>query len=132
MKYLKNVSSLKFFAEKCTTCFVCIDVCPHGVFRLKNKKIGVADKDLCMECGACALNCKYELAMGKKRIAELKIKIFFSSGELNRKITNTVNNIPLIQPFKANERKGIKGRAAGVINEPAIILASPSNRKGSP
>ena len=59
MKYLKNVSSLKFFAEKCTNCFVCIDVCPHGVFRLKNKKIGVADKDLCMECGACALNCKY-------------------------------------------------------------------------
>ena len=58
MKYLKNVSSLKFFAEKCTNCLACIDVCPHGVFQLKNKKVGVADKDLCMECGACALNCK--------------------------------------------------------------------------
>ena len=59
MKYLKNVSSLRFFAEKCTNCLICIDVCPHEVFAVKNKKVGVVGKDLCMECGACALNCKY-------------------------------------------------------------------------
>ncbi|MCL4496622.1 MAG: 4Fe-4S binding protein [Deltaproteobacteria bacterium] len=59
MKYLKNVSSLRFFTEKCTNCLICIDVCPHEVFAVKNKKVGVVDKDLCMECGACALNCKY-------------------------------------------------------------------------
>ncbi len=59
MKYLKNVSSLRFFTEKCTNCLICIDVCPHEVFAVKNKKVGVVDEDLCMECGACALNCKY-------------------------------------------------------------------------
>ncbi len=59
MKYLKNVSSLKFFPEKCTNCIVCIEVCPHSVFLLRNKKVEVLDKDLCMECGACAINCKY-------------------------------------------------------------------------
>ncbi len=59
MKYIKNSASLNFISEKCTNCILCIDVCPHGVFQLKNKKVGVVDKDLCMECGACALNCKY-------------------------------------------------------------------------
>ncbi len=59
MKYLKNSVSLNFISEKCTNCILCIDVCPHGVFQLKNKKVVVVDKDLCMECGACALNCKY-------------------------------------------------------------------------
>ena len=59
MKYLKNVSSLRFFTERCTNCLICVDVCPHEVFAVKNKKVGVVDKDLCMECGACALNCKY-------------------------------------------------------------------------
>ncbi len=59
MKYLVNISSLKFYPEKCLNCLVCIDVCPHGVFLVKNKKVGLKDRDLCMECGACALNCKY-------------------------------------------------------------------------
>ena len=60
MKYLKNSASLNFITEKCTNCLICIDVCPHEVFAVKNKKVRVVDKDLCMECGACALNCKYE------------------------------------------------------------------------
>jgi NAD-dependent dihydropyrimidine dehydrogenase PreA subunit len=59
MKYLRNVASLRFITEKCTNCAICVDVCPHGVFVARNKKIGVIDKDLCMECGACALNCKF-------------------------------------------------------------------------
>ena len=59
MKYLKNIASLNFIQEKCTNCLLCIDVCPHGVFLLQNKQVVVVDKDLCMECGACALNCKY-------------------------------------------------------------------------
>ncbi len=58
MKYLKNAASLNFIQEKCTNCLLCIDVCPHAVFSLQNKKVRVVDKDLCMECGACALNCK--------------------------------------------------------------------------
>lgn len=59
MKYLKNVSSLEFFADKCTNCLICIDVCPHAVFSVKSKKLFIAEKDSCMECGACAVNCKY-------------------------------------------------------------------------
>lgn len=62
MKYLTNVTSLDFFPEKCTGCGRCIDVCPHGVFVMNNKKASIADKDLCMECGACALNCGLELS----------------------------------------------------------------------
>lgn len=59
MKYLLNVSTLKFYPKKCTNCLVCIDVCPHEVFSLENKKVLIKDSDLCMECGACAVNCKY-------------------------------------------------------------------------
>lgn len=59
MKYLLNVTSLEFFSEKCTGCGRCIDVCPHGVFIINNKKASIIDKDLCMECGACALNCEF-------------------------------------------------------------------------
>ena len=36
---------------------LCIDVCPHAVFAQDWKKVAVADRGACMECGACALNC---------------------------------------------------------------------------
>ena len=56
-KYLKNVTTLAFNAGKCTGCGKCTEVCPHGVFGLDGKKVRLVEKDLCMECGACALNC---------------------------------------------------------------------------
>ncbi|MDI6727753.1 MAG: mercury methylation ferredoxin HgcB [Thermodesulfovibrionales bacterium] len=59
MKYLQNVTSLELSPEKCTGCGRCVDVCPHGVFVIKDKKASITDKDLCMECGACALNCEF-------------------------------------------------------------------------
>lgn len=59
MKYLADVTTLKFFAEKCTGCGRCVEVCPHGVFELNAKKAAVTDRDLCMECGACAVNCEF-------------------------------------------------------------------------
>ena len=34
-----------------------MEVCPHGVFDLSEGKAFISDKDLCMECGACAKNC---------------------------------------------------------------------------
>lgn len=34
-----------------------MEVCPHGVFNMAGGKALIAQKDLCMECGACALNC---------------------------------------------------------------------------
>lgn len=36
---------------------MCEIVCPHGVFQLKAGKAVIHDRDGCMECGACALNC---------------------------------------------------------------------------
>jgi NAD-dependent dihydropyrimidine dehydrogenase PreA subunit len=59
MKYLSNVASLEFFSDRCVGCGMCIEVCPHGVFTLENKKAVILDKDRCMECGACVSNCAF-------------------------------------------------------------------------
>ena len=58
--YLKNVATLYLTAEKCVGCGKCEEVCPHGVFNLDGEKARITEKDLCMECGACALNCPAE------------------------------------------------------------------------
>ncbi len=60
MKYLKNAATLEYFPEKCTGCGRCIEVCPREVFEMQAKKVRILDKDLCVECGACANNCQYE------------------------------------------------------------------------
>lgn len=59
MKYLSNVATLKLIPEQCTGCGRCVEVCPHGVFVMSNKRAAITDKDLCMECGACAQNCEF-------------------------------------------------------------------------
>ena len=56
-RYLKNVATLSYSADKCVRCKRCTEVCPHGVFEMTEKMARITDKDLCMECGACALNC---------------------------------------------------------------------------
>lgn len=58
MRYLSDVATLEFYPDKCTGCGRCVEVCPHGVFVMKDKRAFVTDKDLCMECGACAGNCE--------------------------------------------------------------------------
>ncbi|MBN1782280.1 4Fe-4S binding protein [bacterium] len=57
LKYLHSVSTLKLNTSKCTGCGMCIQVCPHAVFQITNRKAEIADLDACMECGACARNC---------------------------------------------------------------------------
>lgn len=57
MKYLADVTSLAYVAEKCAGCGRCVEVCPQGVFEMREKRAIVTDRDLCMECGACARNC---------------------------------------------------------------------------
>ena len=56
-RYLKNVTTLLYNDEKCVGCERCTEVCPHGVFDMDERKAYIADKESCMECGACALNC---------------------------------------------------------------------------
>ena len=59
MKYLANVTTLNYDSEKCAGCRRCVEVCPQGVFVMQDKRAAVTDRDLCMECGACALNCEF-------------------------------------------------------------------------
>jgi NAD-dependent dihydropyrimidine dehydrogenase PreA subunit len=59
MKYLANVTTLQYAPEKCAGCGRCIEVCPQGVFAMRDKRAAVTDKDRCMECGACAMNCEF-------------------------------------------------------------------------
>ncbi len=80
MRYLKDVVTLRYNSKKCIGCGMCVDVCPHSVFVLKEKKAVLIDKDACMECGACKKNCPagaievtegvgcaYAIVMGKLR-----------------------------------------------------------------
>ena len=60
LRYLNDVTSLEFDVQKCTGCGRCIEVCPHGVFVIDHKKVRITDRNACMECGACARNCRAE------------------------------------------------------------------------
>jgi len=55
--YLSDVVTLQLCTETCNGCGMCVKVCPHDVFELSGKKAGIINRDYCMECGACALNC---------------------------------------------------------------------------
>ena len=55
--YLRDVATLVVDQERCVGCGSCLEVCPHQVLALEEKKAKVRDLDACMECGACAINC---------------------------------------------------------------------------
>ncbi|KQC05904.1 MAG: hypothetical protein APR62_08980 [Smithella sp. SDB] len=57
LMYLKNVVTLQVDKNKCTGCGMCMDVCPHKVFKINSKHVVIQNRDACMECGACSLNC---------------------------------------------------------------------------
>jgi NAD-dependent dihydropyrimidine dehydrogenase PreA subunit len=59
VKYLADVTTLKYDAGKCAGCGRCVEVCPRAVFEMQNKRAVITDRDLCMECGACAGNCEF-------------------------------------------------------------------------
>lgn len=58
MQYLRNVVSLEMDVEKCVGCGRCLDVCPHAVFAMDDRRARIRSRDDCMECGACARNCQ--------------------------------------------------------------------------
>lgn len=55
--YLKNVVTLQLDENKCIGCGMCLDVCPHEVFKMNSQNVTIQNRDACMECGACSLNC---------------------------------------------------------------------------
>ena len=60
LTYLKDVVTLKLDQQKCTGCGMCLEVCPHEVFKMNTKHVEIRDRDACMECGACSRNCPFE------------------------------------------------------------------------
>ncbi|MBI5085949.1 MAG: 4Fe-4S binding protein [Acidobacteria bacterium] len=57
MKYLLNGHSLMMASDLCNGCGRCVEVCPHGVFAMVQKKAEIVNLGDCMECGACGMNC---------------------------------------------------------------------------
>jgi NAD-dependent dihydropyrimidine dehydrogenase PreA subunit len=60
VKYFKDSDTFSFNAEKCTGCGRCVEVCPHEVFIMENRKAVAVNSARCMECGACAKNCDFD------------------------------------------------------------------------
>ena len=58
LSYLPNATTLEFDRELCTGCGMCVEVCPHAVFRLEGDHAMLQDRDACIECGACQTNCE--------------------------------------------------------------------------
>lgn len=83
MKYLSNTASIELFSERCTGCGMCLEVCPHEVLALSNKKAAIQDRDGCMECGACVNNCPFGALTVDKGVgcAAALIKSMISGGE---------------------------------------------------
>lgn len=83
MKYLANTASLELFPERCVGCGMCIEVCPHLVFAMKEGKAFISDRDRCMECGACAANCAFGAVTVDKGVgcAAALINSMISGGE---------------------------------------------------
>jgi ferredoxin len=60
LRYLDDVVTLQYDVAKCTGCQFCTWVCPHGVFVMEGNRARMVDRDACIECGACQLNCAFD------------------------------------------------------------------------
>ncbi|UCD95703.1 MAG: ferredoxin family protein [Candidatus Zixiibacteriota bacterium] len=60
LRYLPDVVTLELEQQRCTGCTMCVLVCPHAVFQMTDKEAEIIDRDACIECGACAINCPEE------------------------------------------------------------------------
>jgi ferredoxin len=56
-EYLPGVATLELDQELCIGCGICPGVCPHLILEMRGPKAAIRNRDECMECGACALNC---------------------------------------------------------------------------
>lgn len=57
-RYIENGKTLVISdISRCIGCAMCVNVCPHNVFEINNRKVNIVNKEYCMECGACKKNC---------------------------------------------------------------------------
>ncbi|MDP2840328.1 MAG: 4Fe-4S binding protein, partial [Syntrophales bacterium] len=47
LTYLKDVVTLKLDQEKCTGCGMCLEVCPHEVFKMNTRHAEIRNRDAC-------------------------------------------------------------------------------------
>jgi NAD-dependent dihydropyrimidine dehydrogenase PreA subunit len=82
LRYLPDVTTLHLEAERCVGCAMCLAVCPQQVWRLEERRAVMSDRDACMECGACAMNCAHEAIAVRKGVgcASAIISSVFSRG----------------------------------------------------
>lgn len=52
-----QTNTLELRPELCNGCGMCVEVCPHAVFAMVDRKATLAGYESCMECGACEFNC---------------------------------------------------------------------------
>ncbi len=48
---------IKIDLEKCTGCGTCVDVCPAGVYEIRDGKSVAVNVDECLVCMACETQC---------------------------------------------------------------------------
>ena len=52
-----SINTLQYDQSMCNGCGMCVNVCPHAVFEMNERKAKLVNPQACMECGACQLNC---------------------------------------------------------------------------
>lgn len=57
LRYYEKVVTLKMDGRLCDGCGRCVEVCPHGVFEMRDGRARMVDRGACIECGACERNC---------------------------------------------------------------------------
>jgi len=57
LRYLSNVTTLELDESLCVGCRMCVSVCPQAVWEMRESRAHIVDRDACMECSACAMNC---------------------------------------------------------------------------
>ena len=61
--------------DACVGCRMCVKVCPHGVFEMRENKAIIVGEQRCIECGACQLNCHYDAVTVTKGVGCLSLII---------------------------------------------------------
>ena len=57
LAYIRGVTTIELDPTKCNGCRMCMRVCPHPVFGPLKGSVEILEPDLCIECGACVMNC---------------------------------------------------------------------------